>query len=377
MTVVACPTGDRTGADERWDRFVKDHPAGEHVQSSAWTRLKATEGWRAIRIEAADGDDLIGGAQVLIRDIPVLGSFAYVPKGPLSADLDTARSIIAEIEGLTNDHRIRHLTIQPPRGGEEVEAVLQRRAFSKAPIEVAPASTLILDLGASEDELMAAMSRTTRYNVRLGMRRGLTTRLGTRADIPEFREMLVATAQRQRFTPHSTGYLEAMWDVFEAEADIALLLIEYEGRVVSGRMGIGFGDTFTDKLGAWSGEAGKLRPNHAVVWSAIRWAREAGYRHFDFEGIDLAGALALRAGEELPTDVRDSVTSFKVGFGGAPVIMPSAWHRIDNRFIVWLYDRYTGLRHGARLAEYLSNQLRRGRTPRAHPIARSTSTHGE
>ena len=186
-------------------------------------------------------------------------------------------------------------------------------------------------------------------------------RLGRREDIATFHQMLAATAERQGFIAHSPGYLAAMWDEFEVDGDVVLVLIESHGRVVSGLMGIGFGDTFVDKLAAWSGDAGRDRPNEAVVWSAIRWARDAGYRFFDFEGIDPDAALALRTGHEIPAEARDSVTSFKTGFGGTPVIMPSAWYRIDNRLVGSVYDRYTRLQQGSELAKYLSNQLRRGR----------------
>jgi lipid II:glycine glycyltransferase (peptidoglycan interpeptide bridge formation enzyme) len=174
--------------------------------------------------------------------------------------------------------------------------------------------------------------------------------------------MLTATAKRQGFAAHSLGYLETMWDVFEPSGGVALLMVERGGIAVSAVLGLGFGSTFNDKLAAWSGEAGADRPNHAAVWCAIRWAREAGYRFFDFEGIDPVGARALLDGGRLPAQLQASVTSFKAGFGGTPVIMPSAWYRIDNRMVGWAYDRYTNLKQGSRLALYLSNQIRRGRT---------------
>ena len=351
----------RMASDEQWDAFVAAHPGGAHVQSALWSRLKASEGWKAIRIEVWDDEDLIGGAQLLIRHLPVLGSFAYVPKGPLAPDQETAAEIIGRITQVADEARVRHLTIQPPSGGDAMGELLHRSGFSRAPVPVAPTSTLVLDLAQSEEELLAGMHRTTRYNIRLASRRGMTWRVGGREDIVDFHAMLLATAERQGFTPHSQGYLETMWDVFAPGGNIVVLIVERDSIPVAGVMGIGFGDTFTDKLAGWSGLAKQDRPTHAAHWSAIEWARKAGYRFFDFEGVDPDAAQALAAGQSLPEELVHSVSSFKAGFGGVPVISPPAWHRIDHQVVGWAYDWYTHLENGSRLAEYLSNQIRRGR----------------
>ncbi len=128
-----------------------------------------------------------------------------------------------------------------------------------------------------------------------------------------------------------------MWAAFEPDGHLALLLIEREGKTLAGMLGIGFGDTFTNKLSVWSGEFGSDRPNEALQWCAIRWARSAGYRYYDFEGIALSGALALAIGDGLPDGLRDTVTSFKVGFGGVPVITPNAMYRVSNPVAAWAY----------------------------------------
>jgi peptidoglycan pentaglycine glycine transferase (the first glycine) len=349
------------GVALHWDRFVAATPGGQHVQSHRWASLKSTEGWKAITIELIDDETILGGAQMLVRNVSVLGAIGYVPMGPVFRAESVAREVLDRIETVAAEERIRHLTVQPAAGGEMVEALLAERGFSASPAPVAPNATLIIDLEVAEEVLLAAMAPRTRYNVRLGERRGLTCRVADEVDLPTYHAMLAATAERQGFSPHSIGYLEAMWAAFAPDGHLVLLFVEREGKTLAGMLGIGFGDTFTNKLSVWSGELGSDKPNETLQWCAIKWARDAGYRYYDFEGISRAGALALEAGDGLPDDLRNSVTSFKLGFGGVPVITPHAWHRVSNPVAAWAYGLLIQDERGARFAKLVSNRIRRGR----------------
>ncbi len=181
QVVVRYPLASRPETLLRWDRFVAATPGGEHVQSHRWAVLKSTEGWRAITIEAIEDETIVGGAQMLVRNAPMLGAIGYVPKGPVVHTESVAREVLDRVETVAAEEGVRHLTVQPTAGGEMVEAILEEQGFSMSPIRVAPNATLIIDLSVAEEALLAAMSSRTRYNVRLGERRGLTCRVGERS----------------------------------------------------------------------------------------------------------------------------------------------------------------------------------------------------
>lgn len=343
--------------DQRWDDFVASHPQGELVQSTLWADLKTRVGWNSLRVEITDDDQLVGGGQMLTRRIPVLGRFAYVPKGPLVSTSELGPVILEEFLSLARVERIHHLTMQPPAPCPFMEQALTGHSFSTCGVPVAPDATLLIDLSPSEDELLAAMKRMTRNNIRVGLREGVTCRVGGRADIGRFHEMLVATGERRRFRPHHREYLEAMWDVFHPRGAFALLLAEHQGTLVSGVLGLGFGDTFYAKLAAWTGDLKELRPNQAAQWCAMRWARNAGYLYYDFEGIDRQTALELSSGES-HSEQMDSLTSFKLGFGGTPVVSPTPRSWVDNRLANWAYGHLLNLRGGALMEHGMASWIR-------------------
>ena len=93
-------------------------------------------------------------------------------------------------------------------------------------------------------------------------------------------------------------------------------------------MVISFGDSVSYKSGGWSGGRGDLHPNELMHWTAMCWAKRSGYRYYDFEGID----------DARPAGDTRSVSSFKLGFGGAVVQSPGPYELVTNRILRRAYD---------------------------------------
>ncbi len=51
-------------------------------------------------------------------------------------------------------------------------------------------------------------------------------------------------------------------------------------------------------------------------WHAIKWAKDQGFRYYDFEGINPEAAKLTLEGKPLPDALRNSIHRFKIGFGG-------------------------------------------------------------
>jgi lipid II:glycine glycyltransferase (peptidoglycan interpeptide bridge formation enzyme) len=107
---------------------------------------------------------------------------------------------------------------------------------------------------------------------------------------------------------------------------------------VAAVVAIPFGDTVIYKRGAWSGRQGNRRPNEVLHWTAIKWAKAQGYHYYDFEGIDPRAARAIVHGEPCPDSLTQSVTSFKLGFGGQVTLFPGAYNYVYNPFLRWAYN---------------------------------------
>ncbi|MFB3818317.1 MAG: lipid II:glycine glycyltransferase FemX [Candidatus Methylomirabilales bacterium] len=321
-----------------WDAFVERTPGGHHAQTSLWGQAKGCRGWTSARVIARRGGRIVGGAQLLIRPLPLIGAIGYVPKGPLCAgdeDLSLSRLVLRELHRLARACRVRCLMLQPPNNGDALARRLPEWGFSPSPLRLPqPTATALLDLGKDPEALLAGMHPRTRYNVRLGLRRGVVVRQGTAADVPLYCRLMAATGQRQGFAPEPETYIAELHRLLAPRGWLALFVAEYQGEPVSAALAVCFGDTVCYKRGAWSGSQGKHRPNEALQWEMIQWARSKGYRHYDFEGIDAGVARALLQGET-PDLARHTVSSFKLGFGGRPVLLPEVCAYVYHPLLRW------------------------------------------
>jgi lipid II:glycine glycyltransferase (peptidoglycan interpeptide bridge formation enzyme) len=322
-----------------WDKFLERTPGGHHLQTSLWGQVKATVGWRATRVLVRADGEIIAGCQMLVRASRV-GAVAYVARGPVAADRhpDIFDNLMRAVRRLARERRVIHLTVQPPVDRHDMPALLTARGFAPSPVEAAPSATTCIDLQRPRSELFAAMRPSKRRKIRQAQRQGIVVRRGGRSDLPTFHRLLWRTAQRQGFVPYPLSYYEQMWRSFESGGHVALFVAEHEGTAQAAQLLIGFGDTIIGKVGGWSGSAPALHPNELLDWTSIAWAKEQGYRYFDFEGVHPSVARAAAAGQTPRTDAVDGPTVYKLGFGGSLVLFPEAYY-VPNGALGWALDR--------------------------------------
>ncbi len=330
-----------------WDEFVAAAPGGHLLQSRAWGELKARFGWRVHRLAAAGA-----GAQVLFRSLPAgLGSIAYVPRGPVgSLDEGAWQALLEAIRPLARRQRAICLKVEPNR--EEDPALANRlRAlgFRPSPQTIQPRRTLLVDLEADPEELLARMKPKTRYNIRLAARKGVTVRPGDEADLPSFYRLMQITAARDRFAIHSQDYYATAYRLFVPAGQGRLLLAEREGQLLAGLVACAFGDTAIYLYGASADEGRHLMPAYLLQWEAMLWARGQGYRFYDLWGVPDEEEAVLEAGFPTRRDGLWGVYRFKRGFGGRLVRTIGAWdlvyaplrYRLYTLAVKWLKQGQT------------------------------------
>ena len=176
-----------------WDSALLALPNPHILQSWAWGEFKSRHGWRATRLLFKEGGETVAAASVLRRKLPRLPvSILYVPKGP-ALDwnrVGLAERITQELARLARRERALFIKVDPdvyysedapdfsprPVRAMEIARLLELQGWRTSGEQIQFRNTLLLDLGRSEDELLAAMKQKTRYNVRLAARRGVVVR---------------------------------------------------------------------------------------------------------------------------------------------------------------------------------------------------------
>jgi peptidoglycan pentaglycine glycine transferase (the first glycine) len=343
----------RPAEQASWDALVAAAPQGHLLQSWAWGELKSRFGWRVQRF-AVEG----ACAQVLYRHLPAgLGSIAYVPKGPLLdwTDSAAARRMLEAIRPLALAQRAICLKIEPnaaekagapccsgmPEEHDEAQKpsiadgtaartpdLAERLAalgFRPSTQTVQPRRTLLIDLDAEPEALLARMKQKTRYNIRLATRRGVQVRAGREEDLPAFYHLMQRTAERDGFGIHTQDYYESAHHLLVKPGLGRLLLAEHEGTLLAGMVVMAFAGEACYMYGASADEGRNLMPTYLLQWESMLWAKEMGCQTYDLWGVPDEEAEVLEAGFPERSEGLWGVYRFKRGFGGRLVRSPGAW----------------------------------------------------
>jgi len=278
----------------------------------------------------------------------------YIPKGPLLAwsDASTRKAVLDDLQVLARVERAVFVKIDPDvkasegtMAGERVhpnadsDAVredLQRRGWIFSDEQVQFRNTVMLDLSAPEDDILARMKQKTRYNIRLASRKGVRVRSGTSDELPLLYRMYAETSGRDGFAIRDQVYYEHVWSRFLGQPaatdtpSAEVLVAEVDGEIAAAVFVFFFAERAYYLYGMSRAAHRERMPNYLLQWEAIRMAKRRGCSTYDLWG----------APDEFnETDPLWGVYRFKEGFGGEVVRTLGAWDYPASRGAYAVYTR--------------------------------------
>jgi len=339
------------------DDFVSPEAHVQFLQSWEWGEFQREVSGFVWRIGVEDGGQLLVSAKLVKKQLPMGRSYFYCGRGPILRNKKLESSPINQLVGVltkqaeNSSKKINkkkkeaiNLLFNEIKRLAEQEGVMFLRfepvwksslgsVFNEGEIihwlddwklirviDVQPSKTLILDLSLPGEELLKQMHQKTRYNIRLAEKKGVKIVEAGAERFEEFWQLLVSTGDRDDFNLHGRSYYQAMLKM--DNSFVKLLFAEYQGKLLAGNLVIFFGDTATYIHGGSSNDNREVMAPYAMQWQTIKLAKQAGYKYYDFHGIDE---------KKWP-----GVTRFKMGFGGQAMIYPGtfdlvyddAWYNI-------------------------------------------------
>ena len=356
-------------------------PGDELLQSALWGRFKERFGWRthAVCWQAAGG----GGTLLTLARATPFGALVYAPGGvPLAGDGSGSALLEQLAPHLAERRRTPGNGGAAPRGGRPTlvrydlawpspdgdrPALRSAGRLRRAPVDVQPTSTVVVDLAVPEQQLLARMKAKTRYNIRLAGRRGVAVAVMMAADalgapLAEWYRLYRGTAARHHITAHDERYFATLFalaaDTANAEPELYLLSASHGGEPMGGIIVSVCGSMARYLYGASTLRHRALMGNYALQWAAMRLARDRGCRSYDLYGISpSADADHPWAG----------LYRFKTGFGGSIVHRPGCWDYALRPLCYLLFRRAEVLRRDyyARLRPRLARLRSRPQEARA------------
>ena len=326
------------------------------LQSGFWGYYKQETGQRALpfRIDA-ESPEATTPLLVLERTLPGGFSLGYVPHGPqlAASNVENPAELLYQLSNLLRPYLSKScvfLRFDLPWRAEDFHGPDQGDSGTlvKAPVDIQPPSTVIIDLTRGEDALLSGMKSKTRYNIRLSEKRGVKIRFGGVDDLAEWYEMYRETAVRDKITIHSYDYYQKLFTCQAAfdgmKPEVLLLLASVEGELVAGNIVIFHDRQAVYLYGASSGRKRNCMPTYGLQWAAIQAGIEKGCATYDLFGIPPSNA---------PEHPMHGLYRFKTGFGGEIVHRTGCWDFLLKP------GRYRMLRLGEQARDYYYKKIRK------------------
>lgn len=265
-----------------WNNFIKNHPNASVFHRWEWGGLADLYGHERFYLLAKEGDEVVGVLPlVFIKSFLFGRQLISLPfceyGGPLAGRAETAAALVRRGLEIAKDHRAESVEL---RGvSSQLCPVVEDWGFK--PLEKNVTFKLDLALG-KEAVWKGCEGGRVRTAVRKAEKKG--ARLVEAADVEDVEDyyrLRLITEKRHGSPPHSFDFFKKIWEGFFDQGLMKLNFAEYQGQRVAAIIFF----PFQDKILYWSSVAAdaarKLEAQTFLVWKAIEWGCENGYKTFD------------------------------------------------------------------------------------------------
>jgi lipid II:glycine glycyltransferase (peptidoglycan interpeptide bridge formation enzyme) len=298
------------------------------LNSWEWGEVLVNSGQRVERVLVENNKTNLV-ALLVFKNLPLGRRFVFCPSGPLAvvgeeSEEDNWRELIQYVK----EQEAVFLKVEPSGVGQLPEFI--KRSI-KVVRDVNPMATMVLGLAKSLTEILQSFHQKTRYNINLAERKGVSVKWGK--NFPVFWKLMKKTGNRDGFALHpEKNYAVAVNSSSTRQLTVCFNNIP----VATGCFWI-YKDVCYYLYGASDHDYRQLMAPYLVQWEAIKMAKDAGCKYYDFFGI----APRINSGsEEYEYDPKQryaGVTRFKLGFNGQIVETPGTFDLPTNRFWYAVY----------------------------------------
>lgn len=270
--------------EKDWNDKITSQPEYSFLQSWSWGEINKP----VFRL---------GDTQVLLVQSR-RGRFLHVPHAT-----KINKKIVDDLIALAKQENCAFIRVSPL--SQDVK-VYRNLGFRDAPTIMHAEETWLVDISKPENEILAAMRKTTRNLIHRAERENIEIIKSTNnSDIKTLYDLQMETAKRNNFVPFSEKFLEKEFTVFVNNNEALLFLGKFEGKTTAAAIIVFYGKyAFYYQSGSVESKA---PVNYLLQWEVIKEAKRRGCIIYNMWGI---------APNNDPKHPWAGLTLFKTGFGG-------------------------------------------------------------
>lgn len=271
-----------------WDSFVAGRTEANFLQSWAWGDFHEARGKAVVRRVVVDGGKIVG-AYVGQVETARRGTYMAIAGGPI---LDwEARDVV---EAVFQDIREQGVAlgcvfvrVRPQlEDGDGARKLFGELGLRAAPIYLSVELAGILDLGKSEEEILAGASQNFRRSLRKAEKNGVEVEVSTSPeDVRTFYQIQLQTARRHDFVSFSEDFLQKQFAAFAAYDEVRLYTARYNGEILAQNFMIFYGNEASYHYGVSTDLGARMSSAPLLHICAMREARARGIGRYNLWGI--------------------------------------------------------------------------------------------
>ncbi len=296
-----------------WEGFLSQHDEANFLQSWYWGEFHKKLNKQIQRVGFYKNDKLMGVMQSVVESAK-RGKYLTVPGGPIIdwVNKSLVDAAFSHMKIVAKEYSCAFVRIRPQLVENEFsQKIFTDNSAKKSPMHLTADLTSQLDITKTEEELLAAMRKSTRYEIRKAEKLGIkVTQSKDVEGIEFFYKQQLDTAKRQKFVPFFYEFFSEQFKVF-FEADKALILTaRLDKKILAQAFVIFYGNEAVYHYGVSTEEGRRYPGAYLLQWEAIKEAKKRGIKKYNFWGV-------------APIDEKDhrfaGVSLFKRGFGGEDI----------------------------------------------------------
>jgi lipid II:glycine glycyltransferase (peptidoglycan interpeptide bridge formation enzyme) len=277
------------------------------MQAWAWADFKELEGYQTFRYGIFNDEQLVGGAIFYYYPHKHSANLLTAPGAPIllaEFEAEGMRLLLETAGNLAKELGAIALRVEPLLS--EKPAYL--KGFVRAPVDLLPSETLLVNLAPTEAEILRAMKPKGRYNIRLSQRHGVKTRFTTDSQaIPVFYDLFWDTVKRQNFFGEPYSFFINLCQTLFATNMAEIGLATWRGETLAAVLIVYWGDRATYLYGGRSTHHPYVMASYGLHWAAMQHAKSKSCHTYDFYGFT-----------RNPKHEYARFSQFKGQFGGTP-----------------------------------------------------------
>ena len=280
--------------ENKLQAFLETNKKAHFLQSLEWADVKTN--WKHEMIIFEENGKIKGTMSLLLRKIPIFNRYImYAPRGFVcnEHDKETLEELTKKAKEIAKKYKAFIFRMDPdiPNTDEEFKKIAKELGYKqKKDIEsinqvIQPKYVFRLNLtNKTEEELLSSFNQKTRYNIRLALRKGVNTRIGTIDDIQIFYDIMKETSSRDSFIIRPIEYYKKIYTSMGKE-HARLIIAEYEGIPIAAVMPIMYGNKVWYLYGGSSNKYRNLMPNYLLQFEMMKWGLKNKCDIYDFRGV--------------------------------------------------------------------------------------------